>query len=342
MECPVCGSDCVESVHDLTDRLPDIFSPCPDCKGRTLDKRLPLPDMFYGKPCTCGKRFLDEVFAHIYVIMVEEREISPAAPLSAAGVPLVHPGYSMKLPPYLPAKSLLLLSWHATKKTADRIMAEVPEVRGVVKSGNFIPGVVNEEDPAPPKVYELLAGCDVRADVFYSSHGPIVLYKQQSLVHIEFPRGYDPKILSVERRINAALPNIFVDACSGVGTLGLTAAQFGIRQVIMNDTWFAAAFWAAFNLKVNAESFQVEGVRIKKTYDEMVNHPVLKDPELIAETTGPQTITVYQGDLHDLYRVIPKKPVMAVLDIFRKDNADVARRIKKEWQARVAGEVFIP
>ncbi|MEN6609639.1 MAG: hypothetical protein ABFC24_02255 [Methanoregulaceae archaeon] len=298
--------------------------------------------MFYGKPCACGKRFIDEVFAHLYVIMVEEREISPVAPLSAVGVPLVHPGFSIRSPPYLPVKSLLLLSWHATKGTADRIMAEVPEVRGVVKSGNFIPGVVNEEDLTPPKVYELLAGCDVRADVFYSSHGPVVLYKQQSLVHIEFPRGYDPKIVSVERRINTAIPDVFVDACSGVGTLGLTAAQFGIRQVIMNDTWFAAAFWAAFNLKVNAESFQVNEVRIKKTYDQMKKNPVLKNPELVADTTGPQTIIVYQGDFRELYRVIPKKPVMTVLDIFRKDNAEVVWRIKKEWQDRVPGEVFIP
>jgi len=342
MECPVCGSDCIESVRELTDRLPDIFTPCPGCKGRTLDKRRPLPDMFYGKPCICGRRFIDEVFAHIYVIMVEEGEIPPSAPLASVGTPLVHPGFSMTAPPFLPVGSLVLLSGHATKKTADRIVAEVPEVRGVVKSGNFIPGVVNEGDPASPQVYELLAGCDVRADVFYSSQGPLVLYKQQSLIHIEFPRGYDLKILSVERRINAALPGIFVDACSGVGTLGLTAAQLGIRQVILNDTWFAAAFWAAFNLKVNAESFQVEGVRILKTYDEMKKNPVRIVPERIAETAGPQTVSVYQGDLHELYQVIPKKPVLAAIDLFRKDDAAAVQRIKKEWQDHVAGEVFIP
>lgn len=342
MECPVCGSDCIESVQDLMSRLPEIFASCPGCKGRTLDKRRPLPDMFYGKPCPCGKRFIDEVFAHIYVIMVEENVISSKDPLSSVGAPLVHPGFSMNAPPFLPEKSMVLLSRVVTKKAADRILAEVPEVRGVVKSGNYVPGIITENDPTPPKVYELLAGCDVRADIFYSSQGPLVLYKQQSLVHIEFPRGYDPKIYSVEQKINAALPGIFVDACSGVGTLGLTAAQLGVREVILNDTWFAAAFWAAYNLKINAESFQVDEIRILGSLEEMKKQPVGKSPKLIAEATGSQKISVYQGDFHELYTVLPKKPVMTALDIFRKDDANVVRQVTKEWQDHVAGEVFIP
>ncbi len=48
-----------------------VFSPCPDCHGRVLDKRAPLKNRFYEPPCTCGKRFIDEVFAHIYVVMIE-------------------------------------------------------------------------------------------------------------------------------------------------------------------------------------------------------------------------------------------------------------------------------
>jgi hypothetical protein len=277
--------------------------------------------------------------------MVEEGEMLPTDPLYSVGTPLVHPGFSMPSPPFLSEKSLLLLSRHATQKTAERIMQEVPEIRGVVKSGDFVPGVIDEQSLVsltPPPVYELLAGCDVRADIFYTSTGPLVLYKQQSQIHIEFPRGYEPKILSVERRINAALPAVFVDACSGIGTLGLTAARLGIRRIVMNDAWYVAAFWAAYNVRVNAEYFQVDDVLFHESYDELKKHPVTKTPVHIAETTGSQKIEVYQGDFHELYRVLPGTSVLTVLDIFNKDDPDAVKRITKEWQEHVTGEVFIP
>ena len=66
-------------------------------------------------------------------------------------------------------------------------MNEVPELRGVVKTGNFIPGIASADLKSVPWVYELLAGCDVRADIFPLRTGPLVMYKQQSLVHINFP-----------------------------------------------------------------------------------------------------------------------------------------------------------
>ena len=65
MKCPVCEMDCVESAKDLLATLPTIFLPCADCSIRTLDKRSPLPMLEYAEPCSCGKRFIDEVFAHM-------------------------------------------------------------------------------------------------------------------------------------------------------------------------------------------------------------------------------------------------------------------------------------
>jgi len=65
---------------------------------RTLDKRAPLPTLEFGQPCPCGKRFIDEVFAHMYVIMVEEGDLLPTDPLISVGSPLVHPGYAMDRP----------------------------------------------------------------------------------------------------------------------------------------------------------------------------------------------------------------------------------------------------
>jgi hypothetical protein len=95
-----------------------------------LDKHAPLPTLEYALPCSCGKRFIDEVFAHIYVIMVEEGDMKPTAPLIAVGSPLVHPGFPMERPPFLSGKSLVLLTQKATKQTAERLMSEVPELRG--------------------------------------------------------------------------------------------------------------------------------------------------------------------------------------------------------------------
>ena len=71
MKCPVCEMDCVKSAKDLLATLPSLFLPCPDCSLRILDKRAPLPSLEYAQPCSCGKRFIDEVFAHMYVIMVD-------------------------------------------------------------------------------------------------------------------------------------------------------------------------------------------------------------------------------------------------------------------------------
>jgi hypothetical protein len=333
----------VKSAKDILATLPTIFLPCPECSMRTLDKRLPLPTTDYAEPCSCGKRFIDEVFAHIWVIMVEEGDLKRTDPLITAGSPLIHPGFAMDRPPFLPEKSLVLLSPRVTKKTADRLITEVPELRGVVRTGDFVPGIATADLNSVPKVYELLAGCDVRADVFPLVTGPLVIYKQQSLVHIEFPRAGYPKIRSVEQHVGNPPVPYFIDACSGVGTLGLTAACLGVPHVVMNDAWYASAFWSAFNLEVNREYLSVSRVRIFEQVQDMAKHPVVREPVKIAETEGNQVIEVYQGDFRELppLLVMGKSPVTA-LDLFEKRDRVATARIQNEWQARVGGDVFIP
>jgi hypothetical protein len=343
MKCPVCQTDSVKSAKDILITLPTLFRPCSDCSARILDKRAPLPTLEYALPCSCGKRFIDEVFAQIYVIMVEEGDMKPTEPLIAVGSPLIHPGFPMESPPFLSDKSLVLLTQKATKKTADRLMSEVPELRGVVKTGNFIPGIASADLKSVPRVYKLLAGCDVRADIFPLRTGPLVMYKQQSLVHIEFSRGYMPKIQAVEHHVGNPPAKLFIDACSGVGTLGLTAASLGVPHVIMNDAWYASAFWSAFNLEVNREYFRITKVRIFEQMEDMVKHPVTKDPIKIAETEGQQIIEVYQGDFRLLHLVIPRQsfPVTAI-DIFDKKNELGIQKIKKEWGEKIGGDIFVP
>lgn len=343
MECPVCGSDCVASVREIMEMLPDIFSSCPSCRGKILDKGAPPPDTIIVRPCACGKRFIDQVFAHLYIIMVEEGDLKGDEPLSRVGTPLVHPGFVMASPPYLPVKSLVLLSDRVSEGCAGRLVREVPEIRGVVRSGAYTPGVVDQGLHAMPRAYQLLAGCDVRADIFYSQAHPIVIYKQQSLVHIEFPRFYNAKITSVTRRVNQMMPDLFIDACSGAGTLGIAGSLIGVRQTILNDAWYAAAFWSAYNLRVNSENLLVDEVRMLKRYEEMKPQPVGGEPMKVAETSGDQIIEVYQGDFRLLYSAIPKsKRLLTVIDLFEKSNPAISARIMKEWRDRVGGEVFIP
>jgi hypothetical protein len=219
---------------------------------------------------------------------------------------------------------------------------EIPEIRGVVRSGDFIPGVVDPALKMPPRSYEILAGCDVRANVFPTKMGPVVIYQQQSTIHIEFPRGYNPKINSVEDRIARIRPEWFVDACCGAGTLGITGARLGVSHVILNDTWYAAAFWAAYNTKVNREFFRIDEVKIHAEYQEMAEHQVGGEPVLIADTEGAQEIQVYQGDFHKLHKIIPMVPVLAVIDLFDKSDRVASGTVLREWMEQVNGEAFIP
>ncbi len=342
MKCPVCGDGCIQDAPAVLESLASVFSRCPRCTFRVLDKSAPLKGRYYGTPCECGKRFIDEVFAHLYVILVEEGIFSGSEPLRAVGSPLLHPGFFITGPPFLPRGSLVLLSPLVTESAARRMITEVPEVRGVVRSGDFVPGATDPSLATVPRSYELLAGCDVRAGIFPTGAGPLVIYTQQSQMHIEFPRLENPKIQSVERHIAAQRPTWCVDACSGAGTLGLCAARHGIPGVILNDAWYSAAFWSATNLHVNRMFFQVEGVRIHLSFREISMHPVGRDPVKVAEASGGQSIAVYHGDFRQLWKVLPREPVCAVLDLFEKSDTRMTEAAMKEWQSRVPGEVFIP
>ncbi|WP_292522054.1 hypothetical protein [Methanoculleus sp.] len=338
MHCPVCGHDCVTDAPALLAALPGRFAPCPDCMGLVYDKRSPPPDIDPADPCpTCGKRFIDEVFAETYRIMAEEGDLAGTEPLAAVGTPLIHPGHPMQSPPYLPPGSLVLLSRSVGERAAARLVASVPEIRGVVRTDGRTPGITDTD--AGPLTHTLLAGCDVRADIFSTRAGPVVVYKQQSVLHIEFPRDRDEKILSLEQEIGRHRPRTFVDACCGAGTLGLAAARAGVPRVIYNDAWYAAAYWTASNLRVNREALGIGEVAIRRTYDDLRRRPVARDPVLVAETEGA---AVYQGDLRLLSAVLPPKIDLTALDIFEKRDAGKVARITRAWEASVGGAIFIP
>jgi len=279
----------------------------------------------------------------MYVIMEEEGDLSPRDPLFSVGSPLIHPGMVLDRPPFLPAQSLLLLSGRVREPAARRIIAEVPEIRGVVKTAGYIPGLASLNPEEPPRTYTLLAGCDVRADIYPLVTGPLVLYKQQSLIHVEFPRAGYPKLRSVASRVGKPPVPFFVDACSGAGTLGLAAACLGVPHVVMNDAWYASAFWSAYNLRVNQVYLQTGEITILKTLGEMAREPVVREPQKIALTSGKQAIEVYQGDLRYLDHVIPRDAhPLAALDLFDKDNKTVVSGLIRDWQKHMGGDAFVP
>jgi len=343
MECPVCGGDCLRDAPAITAELGTVFAFCPECRGQELDKGAPPADRTPAKICSCGKRYIDQVFAHCWLIMTEEGTLKETSPLRDVGIPLVHPGFAMTEPPYLPADSLVLLSVHVTTEVAERLVAEVPEIRGVIRKRTDVPGLSDIDRDGLPDTNELLAGCDVRANVFYNQNAPVVVYKQQSLMHIEFPRGYDPKIISVAMKVRQHRPETFVDACSGAGTLGIVAGQYeNLKRLYLNDAWFPAAWWSACNLHVNRETLGIREVEFMARYDEMKDRIVAREPLPIAEASGRIEAYVYQADFRLLHSVLPENVDLTALDLFWKQDGPETEKALLAWKRHVGGEVFIP
>lgn len=341
-DCPVCGGDCLEPAGVVITGAPTRFLPCPECHINPRKKGVPLSDRFYEVPCRCGRRYIDEVFAHMYVILIEEGIFSGNEPLLSVGQPLVHPGFAMQRPPFLPEKSLVLLSRVVTPEVAERLVHEVPELKGVVRSGAFIPGITDPCLRAEPQEYTLLAGCDVRADIFPTSAGPVVIYKEQSKIHVEFPRGENPKIHEVESRIRLGSPYRFIDASCGAGTLGITAARNAVPRVLMNDAWYPAAYWASVNLEVNREFLFIDSVTISGEPPGLHASRTEDAPRLVGEARGEQEVLVYCGDLFRLYEAVADPHGLAVLDLYEKADPSRNQRCIAKWREHFRGEVFIP
>ena len=201
MECPACGSDCVQSAPDILRDLPTRFLPCEKCSMRVLDKRSPLPSLEYGKPCSCGKRFIDEVFAHMYVIMQEEGDLAPRDPLIAVGSPLIHPGMAMDRPPFLRPNPCCCCQEGFGRKRPGGSLSRSPKSGALSKAQTISRGLSHLILMSLRGSTRSLPVCDVRADIYPLATGPLVVYKQQSLIHVEFPRAGYPKLRSVAAHV---------------------------------------------------------------------------------------------------------------------------------------------
>lgn len=344
MKCPVCGEDHIHEARDSISIRPEIFSPCPDCRRIVRDKTVPPADI----PCTscdCGKVFIDDVYTRLYHLLVDSGLLSGTEPLSSVGTPLIDPGLFLRSPPHLPPRTLLVISSVFDKGVAERAYKSIPQISGILSDSGAAPGIGDTKD-FPSSIsseHRLLSGCDVRSDLFPTSKGPVLVYKKQGSSHIEFPHWSDPKIRSVESAIRRVRPEVFVDACCGSGTLGLTGMRLGVRHTLFNDPWYAAAFFSGFNLIVNKDWIGLDECRLCTDFKRMCREPIREEPYPVAHGYGPeQGAHVYQGAMDLFPSKITGQKVLTVFDPFDKKQFSQNQSFLSFWQRTVGGEVFIP
>ncbi len=266
IEC-TCGFRCIEDAPTTLKHVKELYSPCNKCKDPKLRKFKPLKDQLNleilnsnSGLCSCGKRHLDHVMAHTLKIMMEESIREEKSTLRNACTPLLTPGYPITSAPYLPHKSLVILADGMTKKCAERIINEVPEIKGVLK-GDIKQTVGLKDSNSSPHIYKLLAGCDMRCDIVLTPYGSLCIYKNQAEIHVEFSKPISPKIEVLKKIIKKYKEPTVLDCTCGPGTLGITCLKSGAKRVVFNDLWYPAAKMTLLNLEVNGFKTKKNDVR---------------------------------------------------------------------------------
>ena len=125
---------------DLDEKI-NALHECGECRDIQIKKFSPICDYddFESldddfKRCSCGKRPIDVVMAHILKIMVEEDIVPETATLRRnSPVPLSNFYYSSLNPQFLNKNSLILLHPDFNDEVTSRLMGEVSEVVCVLK-----------------------------------------------------------------------------------------------------------------------------------------------------------------------------------------------------------------
>lgn len=298
-----CGNDCIKSKSEVLKDFKTIFRTCDRCEDVKLKKFKPLTEQIdvklldsNFKRCTCGRRHLDVVMAHILKIMMEEGIKTSDSTLRNVCVPLITPAYPLDTVPHLPDNSLVILSEDVDAGCAKRIVKEVPEVKGVL-NGSLSDTVGVKDSGSNPSTYELLYGCDLRCDIVNTPWGVLCLYKYQGEIHIEVPKPSSPKIRELKKVLSKFDSPSVLDCTCGPGTLGLAALLAGAPLVVFNDVWYPACQMTILNLEINGFPVTTTG----------------KDEGLIA--TG-ENFKVYCSDVKDLKDVLSEKFDACLVDVF--------------------------
>lgn len=336
ISCPTCGSpDCIRPAEELLDQSASMYAPCIECATQEpLDKLAPFSrlgvffDRDAGRCPACGRRHLDYVMGHVLSILISRGLKSGRTPMREVGSPLVACGFELFEPPRLGPRSLVLLLDDVNGQAARQVVAEVPEVRGVLKrTGGPLKSVGIVDVGVQPHTYELLAGCDMRADIVSCLLGDMAFYRNQGQMHVEFRRSNSMKIKVLERMfLEGELEGrTVVDGMASAGTLGLLAAASGARRVILNDAWLPAINSMLLNIEVNKKALGVE-LRMLAAAEGLPR--ISREPTLVARASGAVDIDVYHADFRQLARVI-KGCDVCIVDTFPGVSPD---DFVKAWQ----------
>lgn len=136
-----CKRNCIISRNEILEDIQTRYNPCSDCYTKKLKKSIPIKrqlnlddvDKNYKKCTSCNKRHIDTVMAHVLKIMIENGFLSTTSSIRKVGTPLITPAVPLKTSPYLPEKSLVLITQHTDNKTSEKIYNSVPEIKSVIK-----------------------------------------------------------------------------------------------------------------------------------------------------------------------------------------------------------------
>jgi hypothetical protein len=316
IECE-CGFKCIEDASTTFKHIKQLYSPCNECKDPKLRKFKALKDQInlekinanYGR-CKCGKRHLDQVMAHILKIMIDENIKDKKSTLRNTCTPLLTPAYPLKSTPYLPEKSMVIIADGITKKCAKKIIAEIPEIKGVLE-GDIRQTVGLKDSNSKPHTYKLLAGCDMRCDIVLTPYETLCIYRNQAEIHVEFTKPISPKIEILKNIIKKYKNPTVLDCTCGPGTLGITCLKAGAKRVVFNDLWYPAARMALLNLEVNGF----------KT--------ILNDCKKKGLIGYGENFEVYCEDIMDLKEIIKEKFDICIIDTFPGvDTLDFTESVK--------------
>ncbi|NYT01298.1 MAG: methyltransferase [Methanosarcinales archaeon] len=296
MKCPTCEKDCLQPAAQVLSGIDSLYMACPRCPPEpNLDKGAPLRELprTANRCPSCGRAPLDLVMLEALDVMVECGIRDAGESLRSVGTPLVEIGFPMAYPPRLGGRSLIIVGDRLTGEAASRLM-EIPEIKGVIQSAG-IPGVVDRSRGS--REGELLAGCDLRADLVQSAFGDLLIYKSQARIHIEFSRQGAPKVRIVESLFFGGAFKEVVDGYCGPGTLGLVCALAGAKRVVLNDIWLPAVENVMMNLEANRDLLGIQEIQRPEAAVSLVGG----SPVLVGLATGDCRIEVYHGDLRKLF-----------------------------------------
>ena len=243
---------------------------------------------------SCGRAALDAVMLDALRLLQSFGLRDKDDGLRSVGSPLIDVGYPLAYSPRLSRGSLILVGERYSESAAEAMVRDIPEIKGVIQSCG-VPGVIDPKKK--PLKNLLLAGCDLRADVVSSLMGELVVYKRQSLIHIEFPRDNAPKMRILEELYFQGKLRDVADGLCGPGTLGLMCVLAGAQRVVFNDAWLPAVEDLLVNLEVNRGLLGIEEIELIEPPQGMVG----SDPVLLARARGACQIEVYHGDLCRLF-----------------------------------------